>query len=63
MINLLILYFTIGILLYLIFNGTLWAIRSETFTFTESIAVIVLWPTFLVGVVNSYYGYEEEVDD
>ena len=62
MLNFFYTYLLFGFLISIIMNVTLWVIRKPILTGWETIATILLWPTVITGIINNYYGYQDNED-
>ena len=62
MLNFFYTYLLFGFVISIIMNVTLWVIRKPTLTGWETIATILLWPTVITGIINNYYGYQDNED-
>lgn len=63
MINFLIHYSLIGFILSIILNITLWALHRPILSIMETIACIILWPTTINSLINSFNGVEEDLGE
>tara|TARA_R110000744_G_scaffold80835_1_gene158870 strand:+ start:1016 stop:1210 length:195 start_codon:yes stop_codon:yes gene_type:complete len=63
MINFLIYYSLIGFILSIILNITLWALHRPILSAMEIIGCIILWPTTINSIINSFNGVEEDLGE
>ena len=63
MLEFLLYYSSVGFILSIILNITLWALHRPSLNAIEVIACIILWPTTVITLLNTLNGEQEEIED
>ena len=63
MLDFLLYYNSVGFILSLILNITLWAIHRPCLSAIETLACTLLWPTTIVTLINTIKGEQEDIED
>jgi len=63
MLDFLLYYSSVGFILSIILNITLWALHRPSLNAIEVIACTLLWPTTVSTLISTLSGEQEEVED
>ena len=63
MLDFLLYYGSVGFILSLILNITLWAIHRPSLSAMEIIACTLLWPTTVATLISTLNGEQEDIED
>jgi len=62
MLNFLLFYGSVGFILSIILNITLWTFHRPFLSGVEILACTILWPTTITTLVNTFKGEQEDLD-
>ncbi len=63
MLDFLLYYSSVGFILSIILNITLWAIHRPSLQLMEILACTLLWPTTVATLINTLNGEQEDIEE